>query len=135
MFGSVDEFFYRYLAGIQSPEDEGTSRGYRQIRIQPFIPEDLSFVKASINTVTGKIESEWQHKEGSLLLKVNIPANSTAIISIPVKNAKVSVTESGKKIWENDKFIPGAEGITDGSFDDNHLTFKTGSGKYEFVSQ
>ena len=134
MFGSVDEYFYKFLAGIRSPEDGGTSRGYKEIHIQPYIPEGLSFVNASINTVAGRIESDWEQKQGSLTLKVVIPANSTAIVSIPVsKYADASVTESGNKIWENNNYIPGAEGLTGGSLKGDFLNFKTGSGSYEFT--
>jgi alpha-L-rhamnosidase len=131
MFGSVDEYFYKYLAGIRSPEDGGTTRGYKQIQIQPYLPEGLSFVNASINTVAGKIESNWQQKEGSFAMKVVIPANSTAIISIPISTfSNASVTESGNKIWEGNKFI-GTQGITEGISDGKFLNLKTGSGSYE----
>ena len=134
MFGSVDEFFYKYLAGIRSPEDGGTTRGYKQIHIQPYIPEGLPYVNASVNTVAGRIESSWKQDGGSLTLNVAVPANSTATVSIPVsKYADASVTESGNKIWENNKYIPGSEGISEATLNGEFLNIKTGSGRYDFT--
>lgn len=134
MFGSVDEFFYKYLAGIRSPEDGETTQGYKHIHIQPYVPEGLSFVNASVNTVAGRIESDWQQNAGSFRLNVVIPANTSASISIPMFNySNVVVIESDKKIWGNSTFIKGIPGIFDGSVDGNLLNFRIGSGKYEFT--
>jgi alpha-L-rhamnosidase len=133
MFGSVDEFFFKYLAGIRSPEDGSTSKGYRDIHIQPYIPQDLESVNASINTVAGKVVSDWKQKNGTLTLKVEIPANSTATISIPAGSTGISVSESGNIVWEGNKFVPGTDGISEGNFDGRFLNLKTGSGKYEFT--
>jgi alpha-L-rhamnosidase len=134
MFGSVDEYFYKYLAGMRSPEDEETTRGYKHIHIQPYVPGTLSFIEASINTIAGRIESHWQKNTDSFSLNVVIPPNSTASVSIDMLDyADVLVTESGKMIWENNTFIRGTPGITDGTANGNLLTFRTGSGTYKFV--
>jgi alpha-L-rhamnosidase len=133
MFGSVDEFFYKYLAGIRSPEDGTTTNGYKHIHIQPFVPDGLSFVSASLETAAGKIESHWQHKSGVFQLRVVIPANSDASVSIPFLGFKnITVMENGKKVWENGTFIPGNPGITNATIDKICLTFSTSSGTYEF---
>lgn len=134
MFGSVDEFFYKYLAGIRSPEDGVTTRGYKHIHIQPYVPEGLSFVKASLNTVAGRIESNWQQEGDLFRLNVMIPANSRATVSIQVSDdTNPRVTESGKTIWENNTFNEGTPGIFDGDIKEGFLNFTTGSGKYEFI--
>lgn len=134
MFGSVDEFFYKYLAGIRSPEDGITTNGYKHIHIQPFVPDGLSFVEASLKTATGIIESWWQRKPDSFKLSVVIPANSDATISLPLFGLKnITVTENGKKVWENGKFVTGNPGITDARIDETCLSLSTGSGKYEFI--
>jgi alpha-L-rhamnosidase len=134
MFGSVDEFFFKYLAGIWSPEDGRTTPGYKHTHIQPFVPEDLLFVDASLNTISGKIASSWKKEPGSFRLKVEIPANTKASVSIPTfENGSVTITEGGKKIWENGSFITGVPGITDGRTEGKFLTFSIVSGKYEFI--
>jgi len=134
MFGSVDEFFYKYLAGIRSPEDGETTRAYKHIHIQPYIPADLAFVNATLNTVAGRIESNWDQDGNTLRMNIVIPPNSTATISIPVSDlADIVVTESGKTIWDNNGFITGAEGIKEGVTKDGYLVFTTGSGEYRFI--
>ncbi len=134
MFGSVSEFFYKYLAGIRSPMDDGTSAGYRHIRIQPFMPEGLSFVRASVRTVRGRVTSSWHRNGKEIRLEVEIPANSDATIALPVKDlSDVTVTESGKTVWEKGKYVAGVAGITGAVKEKEHLVFSTGSGKYIFV--
>ena len=134
MFGSVDEYFYKYLAGIWSPTDNKTSRSYKHIHIQPYIPEDLTSAQASLNTIAGKVESNWQQSADQLRLNVVIPANSTADVSIPISKFKNTVvTEGNKKVWENSAFVAGDDGITGAKAEGGLLTFDLGSGNYEFV--
>jgi alpha-L-rhamnosidase len=133
MFGSIDEFFYKYLAGIRSPEDEKTSTGYKHIHIKPYVPEGLSSVEASVKTVAGNIESSWKHNSDLFQLKVVIPANSDALVSIPLLNFKnINVMESGKKVWENGVFVAGNPGIINATLHEGYLTITIGSGIYNF---
>ena len=134
MFGTVEEYFYKYLAGIRSPVDEETTAGYRHIHIQPFIPAGLSQVRASVYTVRGRIISEWQRTPGHIRLRVTIPANSEAAVSIPVLGFKqVTVTENGKPVWGNNAYIKGDKGITGAVSKKGYITFSSGSGEYDFI--
>jgi hypothetical protein len=66
-------------------------------------------------------------------LRVVIPANSDASVSIPLLDFKnINVMENGKKVWENGAFVTGNPGITDARIDETCLTFSVGSGTYEF---
>ncbi|MBA7523733.1 Alpha-L-rhamnosidase [subsurface metagenome] len=133
-FGTVSEFFYKYLAGIRSPMDLETTSGYKHIHIQPYVPDDLSSVEASLNTIRGKVESNWQNQSGLFRLSVEIPANSDASISIPLLDFEnISVTENGNLVWENSAFIDGVPGITDATVDNEFITFSIGSGRYDFI--
>lgn len=134
MFGTVSEFFYKYLAGIRSPMDRGTTSGYKHIHIQPFVPDGLSSVEASLKTIRGKVESSWQNQPGLFRLRVVIPANSDASISIPLLDFEnISVTENGNPVWGSGAFVEGVAGVTDASIGKEFITFSTGSGKYDFV--
>jgi alpha-L-rhamnosidase len=134
MFGTVDEFFYKYLAGIRSPEDGITSPGYRHIHIKPYVPEGLSFVEASVKTVAGNIESSWKYKSDLFQLKVVIPANSDALVSIPLLNFKnIKITENGKKVWGNGVFVTGNSGLFDARINEDYLNVSTGSGTFYFI--
>ena len=63
MFGSVSEWFYKALAGIKPAPD---AVGFDKIIIEPQPVGDLKWVKASYDSVHGKILSEWGRKHGQL---------------------------------------------------------------------
>jgi alpha-L-rhamnosidase len=134
MFGSVNEFFYKYLAGIRPPMDSGIAHGYQHIVIKPVVPEGLQHVNASLETVSGKVLSGWQKQDASFSLTVTVPANSTGTIYLPLLNTKTPfVQESGKTIWEEGTFKEGiADGVLGGKKNEKHLVFSVESGTYRF---
>ena len=77
-FGSVVEWLYRYAAGIDTAPD---SPGFRNIVIHPRPDEHFTHVRAEYDSVYGKIVSEWTR--APFLLKVTIPANTTATVYLP----------------------------------------------------
>jgi alpha-L-rhamnosidase len=71
MLGQIIEWFYRDLAGIcPDPMDPG----FKKIIIKPQPVSDLSYVKASFNSIHGEIVSDWEHTNDSFILRVTIPA-------------------------------------------------------------
>jgi alpha-L-rhamnosidase len=133
MFGSVDEYFYEYLAGIHTPTDGGTTAGYHEILIQPYIPDSLHHAEASLETISGKVQSKWTHQGNHLKIEVELPANTTGKISIPNLGLNgVVITESGRKIWSNGKYVDSIKGISDGSHQGQYITFDVASGTYHF---
>jgi alpha-L-rhamnosidase len=134
MFGSITEYFYKYLAGIRSPMEDGTSVGYRHIRLEPCMPEGLDMVKASIQTVSGKVVSGWKKKDGQFLYDVTIPANTSATVVLAAEMFKQSaqVTESHKLVWQNGSFLKGSPGIVDIRQENGQLIITLESGKYSF---
>ena len=134
MFGTVNEFFYQYLAGIRAPVHGKTTRAYEHIRIKPFIPEDLDSVSASLETMRGEVVSKWHKNAGNFDMQVTIPANSTGSISVPTLDMEtVTIREQDKKIWENGSFNQAMSGILDGKKQDQYITFSVGSGTYHFT--
>jgi len=137
MWLTIDEFFYNDLAGIKGPEYYGSdvmSPGFAQINIKPFVSGNLTWASGSIKTVRGMISSSWKRTDDSITLKVTIPGNCQANISVPKIGLKnVIITEGGKTIWENGKFIKGISGITNAAETKDYITFETGSGSYTFV--
>jgi alpha-L-rhamnosidase len=128
MFGSVDKFFYRNLAGIGLG-----GPGYRHILIKPQLVGDLKSVTASLDTVRGRIAVEWVKGDSSFQLKVSIPTGSEADITIPkLGNIDAVVTESDKTIWKADAYVPGVPGLTSGADNGGSVTFHAGSGTYKF---
>lgn len=54
MYGSISAWFYKYLAGISAE-----APGFAAVKIQPYLPEELPFVRCSLETCAGRIGSSW----------------------------------------------------------------------------
>lgn len=94
MMGQIEEWFYQSLAGILPDEK---NPGFKHFFIQPEVVGDMTFVKATYESIYGKIASAWEKKDGKLILKVEIPANTSATIKLPVsKDSEIRV--NGKPI-------------------------------------
>jgi alpha-L-rhamnosidase len=107
--------------------------GFKQIRIRPFVPDDLQHASASIKTVRGIISSSWKRTKGSFVLEVEIPVGSTAKVSVPTLGLKeLAVTEGDKAVWKNGLYIDGVAGIAAARRDADWITFDVGSGSYRF---
>jgi len=115
MLGQIQEWFYHDLAGIQNALD---SAGFKNIIINPQPVGDVTWVKASYNSIRGKIVSDWKRDGGKFTLKVSIPANTTATVYVPAQSA-VAVK---------------AEGTTFLRMENDRAVFVIGSGDYTFVS-
>jgi hypothetical protein len=89
MMGQIEEWFYQSLAGIVSDE---AHPGFKHFFIQPEIVGDMTFVKASYQSVYGKIVSDWEKREDKTIFEIEIPANTTATVVLPVdKESKITV--------------------------------------------
>ena len=90
-FGAVGGTFFRQLAGIQ-PSTEAP--GFAAFSIRSVFPEGLNYVKASHETIRGKIRSEWKRTNDQLELAVEIPYGTHASVCVPTADPN-SVTEGG----------------------------------------
>lgn len=92
MFGSIDAWFYRSLAGIRTKE---VSPGYEEVIIKPFFPvSGLNVVNANLKTVKGEVSSSWIKDGNKVTLKISIPANSSASLILPLsKEIKINGVE------------------------------------------
>jgi alpha-L-rhamnosidase len=80
-FGSVDEWLYGRLAGLQPTEP-----GFRRVRIAPDFDADLRWVEAYQDTPYGRLSVRWQRDVGDpgvVRLDVTIPPGMTAEIAMP----------------------------------------------------
>lgn len=122
MTGSIDAFFYNTLAGIKLNDNYP---GCERITIKPFIPDSLSYAKAQIETILGKVSVYWNKEDEGIIFKIEIPANMSADVILPNYEASI-ITEGG---ISTDK----SEGIKFISSDDVSTHYFVGSGKYEFL--
>ncbi len=134
MFGSVVEYFYKYLAGIQSPMEGKTTRGYRHVNLQPFVPEGLTFVEASVETVSGTIKSSWNRTPDLFQYQISVPPNCTATVNIPIFDfEEVEVLEKGSKIWERNQWIGANSDFSDPVLGPDYFSINVGSGEFSFI--
>ncbi len=119
MLGHIMEWFYADLAGIQAG-----APGFKRILIKPQPVGDISWVNAHYDSPYGRIVSNWKREKSRLSMEVTIPANTTAEIFVPAKEAK-TVIESGKPAAE-------AEGVKFLRTQDAAVVFAVGSGTYRF---
>jgi alpha-L-rhamnosidase len=91
-YGAIGEWMYRNVAGINTDE---AAPGYKKIIIRPTVGGNLTHASASLQTYYGKVSSGWKiETDGSLVLEVEIPANTTARIFVP--DGRVEEVGSGK---------------------------------------
>ena len=95
--------------------------------IRPSLVGDLTWVKAWHDSPYGRIVSEWQREGGRVTMKVSIPANTTAQIFVPTRDAGL-VTESGTIAVKSTALR--FERMESGA-----AVFSVGSGEYTFLSE
>lgn len=133
MFGSVVEYFYKYLGGIQSPMEGNTTKGYQHIHIEPMVPEKLSSVDASVESVAGLIKSSWFKEEGTFNIQVSIPPNTIGTISLHINEKnQFEITEGSRLIFSDNIFIRGVKGIKNIEHAHDRLNIHTESGNFSF---
>lgn len=84
-FGVVCEWMYSYMSGIMYDFE---NPGFKHIILQPFVDtsDKITFTDGSYNSVYGRIESNWEKKEGKLYYSAVVPANTTATLYLPILN-------------------------------------------------
>jgi len=120
-FASPGSWFYQGLAGIR-PDDSGS--GFKKIIIKPWVVGDLTWVKCSYDSIHGRIVSNWKKEGGKLTMQVTIPANTSATVHVPAKDAAL-VTESSKPAAK-------AEGVKFLRMENGAAVYAVGSGIYQF---
>jgi alpha-L-rhamnosidase len=82
MFGSVSEWYYRWLAGIRPDPD---NPGFRQFTIAPVVPNGLDHVSCKYKSPYGEIISDWERKgETRMVFNIKIPEGTVANIKLPL---------------------------------------------------
>lgn len=100
MNATVSAWFYRYLLGIQP-----TKAGFREFKIQPYIPKKLSGVKGSLDTIKGTIETSWKKEEtDTLAITISVPFNTKCKVVTP-EGWVFELSTSGNKLEMNDSEI------------------------------
>jgi alpha-L-rhamnosidase len=118
--GSVGEWLYRYVAGIDLGEP-----GYGRIVIRPRPGGSITHARAEYDSVRGRISSSWKIEDDRFVLEVLIPPNTTAKIHVPCTD---DVSEGGRPVDE----AGGIEFLRAGG---EETVLSVGSGRYEFTGR
>lgn len=121
-YGAVGDWMYRTITGIDTDE---TGPGYKHTIIKPQPGGGFTSASASLQTYYGTVRSNWKTEADKLALTVEVPANTTATIYVPAKNAE-SVQEGGRSLV--------AAGVTVSGNEPGYVVMKIGSGVYNFTS-
>jgi alpha-L-rhamnosidase len=90
--GDLAVWMYEYLAGLRTDPDQP---GFRHALIRPYPVADLTFVKATHQTMYGELASSWKREKGRFTLEVTVPVNTTATVWVPAKRFAHVTPESG----------------------------------------
>ncbi len=124
MFGSVSEWFFEALAGINAAP---AAVGFDRIVIRPQPVGELRWVEAGYDSIRGPIRSAWRVEDEAFVLKVGIPANTKAEVHVPAA-ARDDVSEGGRPVSD-------APGVSVVRMEQGAVVVKVGSGTYAFRSR
>lgn len=121
MFGSVSEWFYRSVLGINP-----AAPGFKKTIIKPQPAGDLTWAKGSYRSIQGLIVSNWKKEKNKFYLEVEIPANTTAEIWMPAKEND-KLTESGKSLKDQQLRVD--------RFENGYAVIMVPSGRFTFENE
>lgn len=121
-FGTPAAFLYTDILGIKSDEKEP---GYHHILLEPDITGGLTYAKGCYESIYGPISMEWNQINSGYCFYIEIPANTTACLKLPLP-------ENGGTYLESNKPAETAEGVSYLGIEDEKAVFELTSGYYCF---
>lgn len=122
-YGAIGDWMYRVMAGLDS---DPSGAGYHKIVVKPHLGGGFTKVSASLKTYYGLASSSWSINGNTANFDIEIPANTTAVIYIPV-SVNGSVTEGGQALVNRKDLQMGAS-------ENGYQEIRVGSGQYHFSS-
>ncbi|MFT7032734.1 MAG: alpha-L-rhamnosidase [Cyclobacteriaceae bacterium] len=117
MFGTVSEWYYRWLGGIR-PDPENP--GFKEFVLAPSTPEGLEYVNSTYNSPYGQIVSNWKKEnQGTYRYEITVPEASSANIILPIDKSQIIEVKNKRKNIELERI----ESLQTGRF-------KLGGGEY-----
>ena len=122
MFGTISEWYFRWLGGIQPDADHP---GFARFNLFPNIPDGLDHIKCSYTSPYGTIVSNWEKKGADhQVYEITVPDGTIASVRIKMnKNQSLKIT--GEQVPE---YEPGQE-------DEAAKRFSLKPGKYRISAE
>ncbi len=87
MFGTVSEWYYRWLAGIRPDPNQP---GFKEFFLAPTTPEGLESVNCTYHSPYGAIISNWKKvATEAYTYEITVPKGSQANVSLPVSQSQM----------------------------------------------
>ena len=116
-FGDVSNWFYRSIAGIRP-----VKAGFREFVIAPKLTDKFDWCRVDFESPYGTIGVHWRNENGRFFMDIEVPANTTALVTLLAKELKengLPLKKSGIEVVESSGGV---------------VTVRVGSGKYSFES-
>jgi alpha-L-rhamnosidase len=99
MFGTVSEWYFRWLGGIQPDADHP---GFARFNLFPNIPDGLDYIKCSYSSPFGTIVSNWEKKGADhQVYEITVPDGTLASVRITMNdNQSVKITREQEPDYE-----------------------------------
>lgn len=112
MFATPLGWMARYVSGLRVDGIKGNGPGFRSVVIEPYVsPMQLKSAQMSFDSPMGRYESHWRAQDNEIVYDLVIPPNASAIARLPLfGKTEVTLTESGKSLWENGKSTMSVDG-------------------------
>jgi alpha-L-rhamnosidase len=128
MFGSVSEWFYRSLLGINAAPG---AAGFDRLIIMPLPPPGLTWARGSYRSVRGTVRSQWQLRDGRFFMEIELPGNTEALVYVPLSDPESEeITESGRSLFRAGRPAKSGTGIVFSHLEGRRAVFRAGAGLY-----
>ena len=117
-FGSVGQWMYRHILGIQPSEDVP---GFRRFIIRPLPGGGLTWAAGSHDCINGRIETRWTLSDGEYRLEMTVPPNTSATVWVRADDPAAVKPEPARECGDRTE----REGFA---------LFEVGSGAYRFTA-
>lgn len=119
-FGCVGSWIYRYICGLKRK-----GIGYTEVTVEPHFDCGLTYAATHFHSNIGTYCIEWTHKENCTTIKLIVPPNGTAYVTLP--GAVVSSTKESDIALSNNTV-----GISDVTQAGEDIKLTCDSGEYCF---
>jgi alpha-L-rhamnosidase len=86
-YGAIGDWLYKVIAGINI---DPSAPGYKHAILSPQPGGDLTFARATLDTLYGKLVSDWKLDNGVFEYTVTVPPNTNAAVYLP-QNGRVTL--------------------------------------------
>lgn len=120
-YGAIGDWMVAVVAGLDLDSD---ASGYKRICFRPRLGGGLTQARASLHSLYGLIESDWNIGDDTFEWQIVVPPNTSATVHVPATR--------DAQIEENGFLVEQASGVTLLSRDDEAAVYQVQSGAYHF---